>query len=164
MPIARIICLCMKWSKLSKGKSRTYALNNNTSDCWICSYVHVMNTTKHTHRRWLQPMIEMTFRATRLCKLQCSTASAIIRPPINMSIVSFMYIMAVRSVLWSNGTHETLLWLIRQSVFQDGRRRLTRMPNVGNRTIGSNDVIGSGSASVTQKMVISRTTYMHRYS
>lgn len=89
-------------------------------------------------RRWLQPINEITFSATRLCRLQYSTASAIIRPPINISIVSFMYIWQVFSV--------------------------SRMANIGKRTIGSIDVMGSGSASVTQYIDMSRTTYMHRYA
>lgn len=86
--------------------------------------------------RWLHPIREITFSATRLCKLQNSTARAMIIPPINISIVSFMYIMHVLSV--------------------------SSTPRTGNRTIGSIDVTGSGIASVTQYIVMINTTYIHR--
>lgn len=38
------------------------------------------------------------------------------------------------------------------------------MPSTGNSTSGSIDVMGSGSASDTQKIVINKTTYMQRNS
>lgn len=39
---------------------------------------------------------------------------------------------------------------------------LTRIPNTGNSTSGIIEVIGKGSASVTQKNVMISTTYIHR--
>lgn len=54
-----------------------------------------------THFRWLHPMIEITFNATRLCKLQNCTANATIKPPMNINIASFMYIIQVLSVSYN---------------------------------------------------------------
>lgn len=83
-------------------------------------------------------MSEMTLSATRLCKLQYSTARAMMMPPMNISIVSLKYAMQVLSVL--------------------------SIPSSGKATIGIIDVMGSGIASVTQYNDMTRTTYMHLYS
>lgn len=108
----------------------------------------------YSYLLWLHPIIEITFKAVLLCKLQCSTASAITNPPINISIVSFMYIMHVVSVSWCVTTPLKILFQMPEGI-------LTRMPRTGNSTIGIIEVIGKGNASVTQYTDISSTTYIH---
>lgn len=101
-----------------------------------------------TYFFWLHPMIEITLSAIRWCKLQCWTANAMTRPPMNISIVSFIYIMHVLSVsCWRDEMKKekkssiallqfsNCIIIIMQIVI------LTNIPSNGKSTIGSIDVI-----------------------
>uniref|UniRef100_A0A182UYB2 Uncharacterized protein n=1 Tax=Anopheles merus TaxID=30066 RepID=A0A182UYB2_ANOME len=104
-------------------------LTASSSSSTACTIGHIIATVAVLE-------IHIETNIVTMVRPKYSTASAITIPPMNISIVSFMYIMHVLFV--------------------------SRMPISGNSTIGSMEVMGSGSASVIQNTPITITMYMQR--
>lgn len=77
---------------------------------------HIYIFLLYSYFLWLHPMIEITFKATRLCKLQNCTANATIKPPMNINIASFIYIIHVLSVSCSKKQNKKKMFAFNKSI------------------------------------------------
>ena len=92
--------------------------------CIVLYCIVLYWASRITNRLGCVPTNSKTRSAIRLCRFQCSTATATIRPPTNNTLVSLKY------------GGPTSLEL--------------STPNKGNRTSGSSDVTARGTTSDTQ--------------
>lgn len=109
------------------------------ADCRLSkTFPNKINLRNYPYLRCEQPTTCTVHNATRFGSFECCTPAAIIKPPMNIILVSFIYAAQVLSE--------------------------SRMPIVGKSTIGNIDVTGRGSSSNTQYIAIISTTYIHLYA
>ncbi|EDL15569.1 mCG146185, partial [Mus musculus] len=97
MAVVAVLLIHMERKAVTNMKPRSSLEPNRQTHCHSsclpdigCPFVPPTWLAR-THRAGRTPMIRSTPRAMRLCRFQCSTAMATIRPPTNNMLVSLKY-------------------------------------------------------------------------
>lgn len=144
---------------------------NSTLDClWNCWFIST------PYRLGPVPMSNMILSAILLCRLQCSTAMAMMMPEMNIltqgtrklalndwwskldnNILLALYLVGLLHVLLGHGVGRHDPWKSWSSLCQlivPPAVIRYQLPRTGKSPIGSRDVMAKGRASVTQKQAI----------
>ena len=113
-----------------------------------------------TDHFWEVPIQRRNLRAILWCRLQCSTASAAMIPPVHRQ-TSFMHCLFRVEYGQNSDGDIPMNIMVLSLMYNLHTSEVPRIPRSGNRKTGMREVIAMGTASVIQNATMMMTAYAH---